>query len=50
MIIGIDKAKGKDRTVLYRFGFDGKLVVIDEMDDVSDIAKDAAKKLTEGKK
>lgn len=50
MIIGIDKAKGKDFTAFYSFGFGGKLVVNDEMDDVSDKAKDAAKKLTEKKK
>ena len=47
MIIGIDKAKGKDFTRFYRFGFDGKLIVNDEMDEVSDEAKDAAKKLME---
>lgn len=50
MIIGIDKAKGKDYSAFYHFGFGGKLVVNDEMDDVSDKAKDAANKLTEKKK
>lgn len=50
MIIGIDKARGKDYSVFHRFGFGGKLVVNDEMDDVSDMAKDAAKKLTEKEK
>ena len=49
MIIGIDKAKGKDFTKFYRFGFGGKLIVNDEMDDVQEFAKDAAKKLTEKK-
>lgn len=46
MEIGIDKAKGKDFTRFYRFGFGGKLNVIDEMEDVSDWAKDKAKELT----
>ena len=32
-----------------RFGCDSELKVDDEMDDVSDWAKDAAKKLTEAK-
>ena len=45
MIIGIDKAKGKDFTTYHRFGFGGKLVVNNEMDDVSDWAKDKAKEL-----
>lgn len=47
VIIGIDEAKGKDFTRFYRFGFGGKLIVNDEMDDVSDWAKDKAKKLME---
>lgn len=50
VIIGIDEAKGKDFTVQFnRFGFGGKLVVNDEMDDVSDLAKDKAKELVKRK-
>lgn len=47
VIIGIDEAKGKDFTRFYRFGFGGELIVNDEMDDVSDWAKNKAKELTE---
>ena len=47
VIIGIDEAKGKYFTKFYRFGFGGELIVNDEMGDVSDWAKDKAKKLTE---
>lgn len=50
MIIGIDKAKGKDFTYFHNFGFGGKLVVNDEMDDVSDWAKDKAKELVKRKR
>lgn len=49
VIIGIDEAKGKDFTKFYRFGFGGELIVNDEMGDVSDWAKDEAKKLMEAK-
>lgn len=50
MIIGIDKAKGKDFTAKFnRFGLGSELLVNDEMDDVSDWAKDKAKELTKRK-
>ena len=50
MIIGIDKAKGKDFIAYNRFGFGGKLIVNDEMHDVQEWAKDAAKKLINTKR